>query len=49
MDGGAAGAPVGPLDQQTVQQHGKQVKDGLRTLGQLVITNGEFRKLCELT
>ncbi|ESZ96076.1 hypothetical protein SBOR_3553 [Sclerotinia borealis F-4128] len=45
IDGGGAVAPGAPVDQATAQQHGKQVKDGIKTLGQLIITNGEFRKL----
>lgn len=36
-----------PIDKDTATQHGHQALDGLRTLGQLLITNGQFRKLCE--
>jgi len=32
---------------ETAKQHGKQAKDGLRTLGTLLISNGQFRKLCK--
>ena len=36
-----------PLDKDTAKQHGQQALEGLRTLGQLLITNGQFRKLCK--
>lgn len=36
-----------PLDKETAKQHGNQAVEGLRTLGQLIITNGQFRKLCK--
>lgn len=36
-----------PLDKDTATQHGQQALEGLRTLGQLLITNGQFRKLCK--
>jgi len=41
-DAPAVGAPV---DKDTAQQHGQQALEGLRTLGNLIITNGQFRKL----
>jgi hypothetical protein len=44
-DAKGVGAPV---DKETAQQHGQQALEGLRTLGQLIITNGQFRKLCML-
>jgi len=34
-----------PLDKDTAQQHGQQALEGLRVLGNLIITNGQFRKL----
>ncbi|ROT42030.1 hypothetical protein SODALDRAFT_303031 [Sodiomyces alkalinus F11] len=37
--------PGAPVDKQTAQQHGDQALNGLRTLGTLIITNGQFRKL----
>ncbi len=40
------GAPVG---KDTAKQHGDQALEGLRTLGTLIITNGQFRKLREYT
>jgi len=42
---GSASTPnAGPNSQQAKQQ-GKQALDGLRTLGTLLISNGQFRKL----
>ena len=37
--------PNVPVDKQTAKQHGDQVNEGFRTLGTLLITNGQFRKL----
>ncbi|KAI1763049.1 hypothetical protein GGR53DRAFT_467685 [Hypoxylon sp. FL1150] len=37
--------PNAPLDKGTAKQHGDQALEGLRTLGTLIITNGQFRKL----
>ncbi|KAI0006357.1 hypothetical protein F4779DRAFT_23621 [Xylariaceae sp. FL0662B] len=34
-----------PIDKETAKQHGDQALEGLRTLGTLIITNGQFRKL----
>ena len=34
-----------PVDKDTANQHGQQAVEGLRTLGTLIITNGQFRKL----
>ena len=45
--GGNAQTPNLPVDKQTAQQHGQQALEGLRTLGTLIITNGQFRKLCK--
>ncbi|KAK6607027.1 hypothetical protein H4I95_04676 [Botrytis cinerea] len=45
LDGGAAAVPGAPVDQATAQQHGQEAKGGLKTLGQLILTNGQFRKL----
>lgn len=44
---GDAKAPNAPIDKDTAQQQGQQALEGLRTLGQLIITNGQFRKLCK--
>ena len=40
-----AALPGAPVDKQTAQQHGNEALNGLRTLGTLLITNGQFRKL----
>lgn len=37
--------PGAPTDKETAQQHGNQALEGLRTLGTLLISNGQFRKL----
>ncbi|PKS13252.1 hypothetical protein jhhlp_000023, partial [Lomentospora prolificans] len=37
--------PGAPVDKTTAQQHGNQALEGMRTLGTLLITNGQFRKL----
>ena len=42
---GDAKVPGAPVDKDTARQHGNQALDGLRTLGTLLITNGQFRKL----
>lgn len=49
ISGGNAGTPNAPIDKETAKQHGNQALDGLRTLGTLMISNGQFRKLCKLT
>ena len=43
---GDATKPNAPIDKETAKQHGQEALEGLRTLGQLLITNGQFRKLC---
>lgn len=48
LSGGSARAPDAPVDVQTAQQHGTEALDGLRTLGTLLISNGQFRKFREL-
>lgn len=45
LDGGNAALPGAPIDKATAHQHGNQALDGLRTLGTLIISNGQFRKL----
>jgi hypothetical protein len=37
--------PNAPVDKETAKQHGNELLDGLRTLGTLIISNGQFRKL----
>jgi hypothetical protein len=48
IDGGNASLPGAPIDKDTAKQHGNEALDGLRTLGTLIISNGQFRKLCML-
>ena len=43
---GGAQTPGAPVDKETAQQHGNQALEGLRTLGTLLLSNGQFRKLC---
>lgn len=42
---GAISTPNAPVGKETAKQHGDQALEGLRTLGTLIITNGQFRKL----
>jgi hypothetical protein len=45
LDGGNAKVPGAPIDKDTAKQHGNEALEGLRTLGTLIISNGQFRKL----
>lgn len=45
FDPKAINTPNAPFDKDTAKQHGDQALEGLRTLGTLIITNGQFRKL----
>jgi len=45
IDGGNAGVPGAPIDAETAKQHGNEALEGLRTLGMLLVSNGQFRKL----
>lgn len=38
-------SPNAPVNKETAKQHGNEALEGLRTLGTLVISNGQFRKL----
>lgn len=38
-------APGAPVDKDTAKRDGDEALKGLRTLGTLIITNGQFRKL----
>lgn len=49
LDQGNASGLNAPLDKETAKQHGNQALEGLRTLGELLITNGQFRKLRKST
>ena len=44
---GGATKPGMPVEKETARQQGQEALEGLRTLGNLLITNGQFRKLCE--
>lgn len=45
ISGGNAKTPSAPVDKDTARQHGNEALEGLRTLGTLIISNGQFRKL----
>lgn len=45
ISGGNAQLPGAPVDKDTAKQHGNDALEGLRTLGTLIISNGQFRKL----
>ncbi|KAG9511462.1 hypothetical protein KCU79_g23989, partial [Aureobasidium melanogenum] len=45
ISGADAGTPNAPIDKDTAKQHGNEALDGLRTLGTLILSNGQFRKL----
>ncbi|KAI0382776.1 hypothetical protein F5Y04DRAFT_43546 [Hypomontagnella monticulosa] len=45
FDPNAVSVPNAPVDKETAKQHGDKALEGLRTLGTLIITNGQFRKL----
>lgn len=49
LGAGDATTPALPVDKDTAKQHGNEALEGLRTLGTLLITNGQFRKLRTLT
>lgn len=49
FDPNAVGTPGAPVNKETAQQHGDKALQGLRTLGTLIITNGQFRKLRTFT
>ncbi|KAI0123897.1 hypothetical protein BJ170DRAFT_101421 [Xylariales sp. AK1849] len=45
FDAQTVNTPNAPLSKDTAKQHGDKALEGLRTLGTLLITNGQFRKL----
>jgi hypothetical protein len=47
IEGGNVTLPGAPVDKETAKQHGNEALEGFRTLGTLIITNGQFRKLCK--
>jgi hypothetical protein len=47
LSSGVASTPNAPVDKETAKQHGNEALEGLRTLGTLILSNGQFRKLCK--
>lgn len=47
LDSSVADTPNAPIGKDTMQQHGDQALDGLKTLGRLILSNGQFRKLLD--
>lgn len=47
FDASTLSTPDAPISKEEAKQHGDKALEGLRTLGTLLITNGQFRKLCE--
>lgn len=45
FDASSISTPNAPLTKDEAKQHGDKAVEGLRTLGTLLITNGQFRKL----
>jgi hypothetical protein len=45
ISGGGATLPNAPVGKDVAKQHGNEALEGLRTLGTLIISNGQFRKL----
>ncbi|KAK0623466.1 hypothetical protein B0T14DRAFT_536345 [Immersiella caudata] len=45
FDPKSVNVPGAPIDKDTATQHGNKALEGLRTLGTLILTNGQFRKL----
>lgn len=45
LDANNASLPNAPTDKDTAKQHGNEALDGLKTLGRLILSNGQFRKL----
>jgi Family of unknown function (DUF5923) len=45
IEGGDATGPTAPIGSDQAKQHGNEALGGLRTLGTLLVTNGQFRKL----
>lgn len=45
FDASTVNTPNAPLTKEDAKQHGDKALEGLRTLGTLLITNGQFRKL----
>lgn len=45
IDTSSFAAPSAPVDKESAKQHGTEAKEGFKTLGTLLVTNGQFRKL----
>ena len=45
FDPKSVNVPGAPLDKETAKKHGDDALEGFRTLGMLIIRNGQFRKL----
>ena len=45
VSGAGVSGPKPTVDKATAQQHGNEALDGLRSLGTLILSNGQFRKL----
>lgn len=45
FDAKTISTPGAPIDKEVAKQHGDKALEGLRTLGTLIISNGQFRKL----
>jgi len=45
FDPSSTATPNAPVDKATAKEHGDAALEGLRTLGTLLVTNGQFRKL----
>jgi len=49
FDAKSISTPDSPVSKEEAKQHGDKALEGLRTLGTLLITNGQFRKLCKFS
>lgn len=47
ISGGNTGRPNAPIDRGTAQHHKDEALDDLKTLGRLILSNGQFRKLLD--
>ena len=45
VSGAGVSGPKPTVDKATAKQHGNEAVEGLRSLGTLIISNGQFRKL----
>lgn len=47
VSGGNASTPSAPVSKDQAKRQGNEALEGLRTLGTLIVSNGQFRKLCK--